>query len=102
MAKTSSFAAEQRQAKLNKLSETLRVMEQHIDFAALAKEIDFAAPRCGRERGGRPLLPTALIRADQRAVVAWIPIWSKVPLRQQFQEVILEAPMLGARKRPAR
>ena len=29
------------------------VMEQHVDFAALAAEVDLAAPRPSRERGGR-------------------------------------------------
>jgi IS5 family transposase len=61
MIKTSPFAAEEREAKLNKLGDALRVMEQHVDFAALAKEIDRAAPRPGRERGGRPPFPTELM-----------------------------------------
>jgi hypothetical protein len=37
------------------------VMEQHVDFAALAAEVDLAAPRPSRERGGRPPFPTELM-----------------------------------------
>jgi len=36
-------------------------MEQHVDFKALAAEMDRVAPRPGRERGGRPPFPTALM-----------------------------------------
>ena len=61
MIKTSPFAAEEREAKLNKLGDALQVMEQHVDFAALADEIDRAAPRPNRERGGRPPFPTELM-----------------------------------------
>ncbi len=61
MIKTSLFADQEREAKLNKLGDALRVMEQHVDFAALAEEVDRAAPRPGRERGGRPPFPTELM-----------------------------------------
>jgi IS5 family transposase len=61
MIKTSLFADQEREAKLNKLGDALRVMEQHVDFAALAAEVDHAAPRPGRERGGRPPFPTELM-----------------------------------------
>jgi len=43
MIKTSLFA--DREAKLNKLDDALRVMEQHVDFAALAAKVDLTAPR---------------------------------------------------------
>ena len=43
MIKTSLFADQEREAKLNKLGDTLRVMEQHVNFAALAAEVDRAA-----------------------------------------------------------
>ena len=33
----------------------------HVDFAALAAEVDLAAPRPSRERGGRPPFPTELM-----------------------------------------
>jgi IS5 family transposase len=61
MIKTSPFATEEREAKLNKLSDALQVMERHIDFAALAKKIDRAAPRPSRGRGDRPPFPTKLM-----------------------------------------
>lgn len=61
MIKTSLFADQEREAKLNKLGDALRVMEQHVDFVALANEIDEAAPRPSRERGGRPPFPTELM-----------------------------------------
>ncbi len=61
MIKTSLFADQEREAKLNKLGDALRVMEQHVDFAALANEVDRAAPRPSRERGGRPPFPTEMM-----------------------------------------
>src|SRR5512133_3785264 len=61
MIKTSLFADQEREAKLNQLGDALRVMEQHVDFAALAAEVDLAAPRPSRERGGRPPFPTELM-----------------------------------------
>jgi transposase, IS5 family len=61
MIKTSLFADQEREAKLNKLGDALRVMEQHVDFAALAEEVDRAAPRPSRERGGRPPFPTEMM-----------------------------------------
>jgi hypothetical protein len=61
MIKTSLFADQEREAKLNKLGDALRLLEQHVDFAALAAEVDHAAPRPSRERGGRPPFPTELM-----------------------------------------
>lgn len=61
MIKESLFAAEEREAKLNKLGDVLRLLEKHVDFAALAAEIDRAAPRPSAERGGRPPFPTELM-----------------------------------------
>ena len=61
MIMTSLFADQEREAKLNKLGDALQVMEQHVDFAALAAEVDLAAPRPTRERGGRPPYPTELM-----------------------------------------
>lgn len=58
MIKTSLFADQEREAKLNKLGDALRVLQQHVDFAALAAEVDSAAPRPSRERGGRLPFPT--------------------------------------------
>lgn len=61
MIKESLFAAEEREAKLDRLGDVLKEMEKPIDFKALAAEIDRAAPRPGRERGGRPPFPTELM-----------------------------------------
>jgi hypothetical protein len=43
MIKTSLFADQEREAKLNKLGDALRLLEQHVNFAALAAEVDCAA-----------------------------------------------------------
>ena len=40
--KGSLYAAEEREAQLNRLSDVLQVMEKHIDFKGLATEIDRA------------------------------------------------------------
>src|SRR5471030_1564563 len=61
MIKHSLFADQEREVKLNELGDTLRVLEQHVDFAALAAAVDDAAPRPSRERGGRPPFPTELM-----------------------------------------
>ena len=61
MIKESLFAAEEREAKLDKLGDVLQLMEQHVDFKALAAAIDRAAPRPDRGRGGRPPFPTELM-----------------------------------------
>ncbi|MDQ1925168.1 hypothetical protein [Massilia pseudoviolaceinigra] len=54
MIKTSVYANQEREAKLNKPGDALRVMARHVNFAALANEVARAAPRPGRVRGGRP------------------------------------------------
>ena len=61
MIKESLFAAEERQAKLDKLGVVPQLMEQHVDFNALAAAIDRAAPRPDPGRGGRPPFPTELM-----------------------------------------
>ena len=61
MIKHSLFADQEREAKLNELGDTLRLLEQHVDFAALAASVDHAAPRPSRERGGRPPFSTELM-----------------------------------------
>lgn len=45
MIKTSLFADQEREAKLNQLGDALQVLEQHVDFAAIAAEVDLAALR---------------------------------------------------------
>jgi transposase, IS5 family len=57
MIKTTLVADQEGEAKLNQLGDALQVMGQHVDFAALAVEVDLAAPRPSRERGGRPPSP---------------------------------------------
>lgn len=61
MMKPNLFAAQEREAKLTKLGDALQVLERHVDFAALAAAVDEAAPRPGRERGGRPPFPTEVM-----------------------------------------
>jgi hypothetical protein len=48
MMRPSLFAAQERDAKRNKLGDTLQVSDRHVDFAALAAEVDRAAPRLVR------------------------------------------------------
>jgi IS5 family transposase len=61
MMKPNLFAAQEREAKLTKLGDALQVLERHVDFAELASAVDEAAPRPGRERGGRPPFPTEVM-----------------------------------------
>ena len=61
MIKVSLFAEQERETKLDKIGDALSKLAEHVDFAALAAEIDEAAPRPGRERGGRPPFPTELM-----------------------------------------
>ncbi len=61
MIKVSLFAEHERELKLDKIGDALSQLAKHVDFAALAAEIDEAAPRPGRERGGRPPFPTELM-----------------------------------------
>jgi hypothetical protein len=61
MFKINLFADLEFEAKLNKIGDALQVMEQRVDFAALAAEVDLAAPRSSRGRVGRPPFPTELM-----------------------------------------
>jgi IS5 family transposase len=61
MIKESLFAAEEREAKLDKMGDILQIMEQHVNFAALAASIDRAAARPSQAKGGRPPFPTVLM-----------------------------------------
>lgn len=58
MIKTSPFAAQERKAKLGNAQQA---MEWHVDFAAIATEIDVAEPRQSRERGEHPPFLTELM-----------------------------------------
>ena len=59
--KTSLFAAEEREQKLDRKGDLLSTLNQHVNFAALAAEIDHIAPRPSDKRGGRPPYPTELM-----------------------------------------
>lgn len=61
MIKESLFAAEEREAKLDKLGDILQVLEKHVDFKTLSLAVDHAAPRPSQEKGGRPPFPTELM-----------------------------------------
>lgn len=61
MIKESLIAAEEREAKLDKLVDILQVLEKHVDFKALSQAIDQAAPRPSQEKGGRPSFPTEIM-----------------------------------------
>ena len=58
MIKERLFAAEEREAKMDHLGDVLQVMEQHVDFKALAAEVDCVALRPVSLQGGRPPFPT--------------------------------------------
>ena len=57
----SLFAEQERETKMDTIGDACAKLDEHVDFAALAAEIDEAAPRPGRERGGRPPFPTELM-----------------------------------------
>ena len=61
MIKVSLYAEQERETKMDKIGDALGKLAEHVDFAALASAIGEAAPRPGRERGGRPPLPTELM-----------------------------------------
>jgi IS5 family transposase len=59
--KTSLFAAEEREQKLYGCGDILQPLGQHVDFTALAAEVDRLAPRADSKQGGRPPYPTELM-----------------------------------------
>jgi transposase, IS5 family len=59
--KTSLFAAEEREQKLDRKGDLLSMLEKHVSFSALAAEIDRIAPRPSSKQGGRPPYPTDLM-----------------------------------------
>ncbi|QJD88755.1 hypothetical protein HH213_00675 [Duganella dendranthematis] len=59
MIKTSLFADQEREAKLNKLWRCTATAGAHVDFAALGAEVAQAAPRSGL--GGSRLRPMGII-----------------------------------------
>lgn len=56
--KTDLFAADLRKKKIDRLGDPLLAFEEHINFAALAAEVDRVAPRPVSPQGGRPPFPT--------------------------------------------
>jgi IS5 family transposase len=61
MMKPNLFAAQEREAKLTELGDSLQKLERLVDFEALTAAVDNAAPRPSRERGGRPPFPTEVM-----------------------------------------
>ncbi|WP_373878256.1 MULTISPECIES: IS5 family transposase [Azotobacter] len=57
----SLFADQEREAKLDSLGDPLALLDKHVDFVALAAEIDRRVPRPSRAKGGRPPYPTELM-----------------------------------------
>jgi transposase len=57
----SLFADQEREAKLDSLGDPLALLDKHVDFAALAAEIDRRAPRPSHAKGGRQPYPTELM-----------------------------------------
>lgn len=56
--KNDLFANEHHRNKLDRMGDPLIEIEQHIDFSALAANVDHLAPRPESPRGGRPPYPT--------------------------------------------
>lgn len=59
--KTSLFAAQEREEKLDRKGDLLCELEKHVDFKALADEIDRVAPRKASKQGGHPPFPHELM-----------------------------------------
>jgi IS5 family transposase len=55
---TDLFAADRRKEKIDRLGDPLMDIGEHIDFTALAAEVDRIAPRPVSPQGGRPPFPT--------------------------------------------
>jgi len=56
--KTDLFAFDHHRKKIDTLGDPLAEIESHIDFVALAAEVDRVAPRIVSPKGGRPPYPT--------------------------------------------
>lgn len=59
--KTSLFAAEEREQKLDRKGDLLQVLNEHVNFGSLAAEVDRVTPRPDNAQGGRPPYPTELM-----------------------------------------
>jgi IS5 family transposase len=55
------FAEEERLRKIDKHKDPLLQLDQHIDFRAIATEVDHLCPRPSRSKGGRAPFPTELM-----------------------------------------
>lgn len=55
------FVQDQRQGKLGSFIANLAAMDELIDFAAIANQVDTACPRADRSKGGRPPYPTEVM-----------------------------------------
>lgn len=59
MIKVSLFAEQERETKLDKIGDALGKLAKHVDFPALAAEIDAAAPRlAANAAAGRRFRPS--------------------------------------------
>lgn len=56
--KTDLFAFDAHRKRIDTLGDPLAGIELHIDFAALAEEVDWVAPHPVSPQGGRPPYPT--------------------------------------------
>jgi len=56
--KNDLFASEHHREKIDRIGDPLAEIEQHINFSALAAEVDCIAPRVECAQGGRPPYPT--------------------------------------------
>ena len=56
--KNDLFASEHHHEKIDRIGDPLAEIEQHINFSALAAEVDSIAPRVDSTQGGRPPYPT--------------------------------------------
>lgn len=57
----SLFAEHEREVRRSSIGDPLTGLTKHVDFTALAEDIDAAAPRPSRAKGGRPPYPTVLM-----------------------------------------
>ncbi|WP_041573906.1 IS5 family transposase [Xenorhabdus nematophila] len=61
--KKDKLAAEYHRRKIDELGDPLLVLDQYVDFSALADTVDRVAPRIISPKGGRPPFPTeAMVR----------------------------------------
>ncbi len=59
--KANLFADEHHRERIDSMGDPLAEIESHIDFSALAAEVDRVAPRRESAQGGRPPYPTETV-----------------------------------------